>query len=413
MKLNQYQELIFLPHPDKDGNVCLVGLHYSYGPGNWFVRVWDKHEEKEIPKANLFIATEGNTVTAATLSSSALHTPIDLLNKASRGRYLLQSTYIKTLFIVPVIERQIKETGLIGTGYSYPVEVEIHGKKQGIMFYFKGKVDPATFDFQAVADTHGRLRKSLTIFVDNVDTEADAIQAIRTPEYSHLGGDIGACWYDITKSIRRITCGCMHTGLDESIVCGRPYGSATTENGGEYAFDCIVEGNDGPHFCPELQKETRGQKASLDYTMIDDGKEDIPGPVAYNEDHPDAWVALKLSNLTDVLSEISEHSSLVLRQTDYYLYRLHRGKPVYGSIIDVDLLRPYQGIDLHPDPPHKLRQAINELADALCSYERATGCESILILRLDSGYMYRLDNGKPTIPDDMPDVDLLLRVVSR
>lgn len=62
----------------------------------------------------------------------------------------------------------------------------------------------------------------------------------------------------------------------------------------------------------------------------------------------------------------------------------------------------------HPDPD--VRQALVRLSDALCMWERATGRESILIVREQGGFVYRADSGKPDIPDDIPDSDLLNRI---
>lgn len=58
-------------------------------------------------------------------------------------------------------------------------------------------------------------------------------------------------------------------------------------------------------------------------------------------------------------------------------------------------------------PNQEIRAAIIRLSDALCSYERNTGRESVLILREQGGLVYRAMSGKPGIPDDIPDADLL------
>lgn len=63
----------------------------------------------------------------------------------------------------------------------------------------------------------------------------------------------------------------------------------------------------------------------------------------------------------------------------------------------------------HPD--REVNHALIRLNDALCSYERATGRESILILREQGGFVHRSASGKPnTIPDDIPDEMLLERI---
>lgn len=59
----------------------------------------------------------------------------------------------------------------------------------------------------------------------------------------------------------------------------------------------------------------------------------------------------------------------------------------------------------HPDPG--VRQALIRLSDALCSWERNTGRESVLIVRETSGFVYRAVNGKPDVDDDIPDSDLM------
>ena len=59
----------------------------------------------------------------------------------------------------------------------------------------------------------------------------------------------------------------------------------------------------------------------------------------------------------------------------------------------------------HPDA--EVRSAIVRLCDALCSYERATGLESVLIIREQGGFVYRAMGGKPTIPVEISDESLL------
>ena len=59
----------------------------------------------------------------------------------------------------------------------------------------------------------------------------------------------------------------------------------------------------------------------------------------------------------------------------------------------------------HPDP--YVQQAIIQLSDALCTYERNTGRNSILILREEGGFAYRAMGGKPGISDDVSDEHLL------
>jgi hypothetical protein len=74
----------------------------------------------------------------------------------------------------------------------------------------------------------------------------------------------------------------------------------------------------------------------------------------------------------------------------------------------------------HPD--HDVRQALIKLCDALCSWERNTGRQSLLIVRENNGelpgdpmrepgFCFRADCGKPlsSDQDDIPDSMLLDR----
>jgi len=65
----------------------------------------------------------------------------------------------------------------------------------------------------------------------------------------------------------------------------------------------------------------------------------------------------------------------------------------------------------HSDP--EVRQALVRLADALCQWERNTGIESVLILRQKDGFVFRAVNGKPDVPDDIPDAHLMRTVAPR
>jgi len=58
----------------------------------------------------------------------------------------------------------------------------------------------------------------------------------------------------------------------------------------------------------------------------------------------------------------------------------------------------------HANP--EVQRAITKLADILCSWERSTGIESVLIIR-EAGFMFRAVSGKPGIPDDVTDVQLI------
>ena len=59
----------------------------------------------------------------------------------------------------------------------------------------------------------------------------------------------------------------------------------------------------------------------------------------------------------------------------------------------------------HPDP--EVKQALVRLTDALCTWERNTGRESVLILREQGGFVYRAASGKPNVPDDVSDAQLM------
>jgi hypothetical protein len=58
----------------------------------------------------------------------------------------------------------------------------------------------------------------------------------------------------------------------------------------------------------------------------------------------------------------------------------------------------------HPDK--EVRAAITRLSDALCSWERNTGRESVFIVR-ERDFCWRAFSGKPTIPADMKDSQVI------
>ena len=64
----------------------------------------------------------------------------------------------------------------------------------------------------------------------------------------------------------------------------------------------------------------------------------------------------------------------------------------------------------HPDD--EVQDAIIKLCDRLCMWERATGRESVLVLREQGGLCFRADSGKPLASgvDDVPDRMLLDRM---
>jgi len=59
----------------------------------------------------------------------------------------------------------------------------------------------------------------------------------------------------------------------------------------------------------------------------------------------------------------------------------------------------------HKDP--EVQKALNRLNDALCMWERATSIESVLILREQGGFVHRSISGKPNIPDDITDSEII------
>ena len=58
-------------------------------------------------------------------------------------------------------------------------------------------------------------------------------------------------------------------------------------------------------------------------------------------------------------------------------------------------------------PNWEVRQALINLCDALCIWERSTGHESVLILREKGGFVFRAMSGKPNVPDDVVDAQLV------
>jgi hypothetical protein len=54
----------------------------------------------------------------------------------------------------------------------------------------------------------------------------------------------------------------------------------------------------------------------------------------------------------------------------------------------------------------EVMQAIIRLSDALCQWERNTGRGSVLIVR-EKGYVFRAQDGKPTVPDFVTDQQLV------
>ena len=62
-------------------------------------------------------------------------------------------------------------------------------------------------------------------------------------------------------------------------------------------------------------------------------------------------------------------------------------------------------------PSKEVEKALIRLNDALCTYERATSRESVLILREVDGFVHRSVSGKPCYLDDVPDYQLMLNII--
>jgi len=64
---------------------------------------------------------------------------------------------------------------------------------------------------------------------------------------------------------------------------------------------------------------------------------------------------------------------------------------------------------MHRD--NEVQKAIVRLNDALCSWERSTAVESVLILREVGGYVHRSVSGKPGVPEDVTDAQLIANII--
>lgn len=60
---------------------------------------------------------------------------------------------------------------------------------------------------------------------------------------------------------------------------------------------------------------------------------------------------------------------------------------------------------IHPEP--EINAALIRLNDVLCMWERNTGRNSVLILKEQGGFIHRSMSGKPGIPEDISDAQLL------
>jgi hypothetical protein len=59
----------------------------------------------------------------------------------------------------------------------------------------------------------------------------------------------------------------------------------------------------------------------------------------------------------------------------------------------------------HRDP--EVQKALIRLNYALCMWERNTSIESVLILREQGGFVHRSVSGKPGVPDDVTDSQII------
>lgn len=58
-------------------------------------------------------------------------------------------------------------------------------------------------------------------------------------------------------------------------------------------------------------------------------------------------------------------------------------------------------------PSEDVTAALVRLNDALCTWERGTGRQSVLILREQGGFEHRSMSGKPGVPEDVTDEQLM------
>ena len=63
-------------------------------------------------------------------------------------------------------------------------------------------------------------------------------------------------------------------------------------------------------------------------------------------------------------------------------------------------------------PCSEVTAAVIRLNDALCTWERTTGIQSVLIIREDSGWSHRSVSGKPSVPREVTDHQILDMILS-
>ena len=59
----------------------------------------------------------------------------------------------------------------------------------------------------------------------------------------------------------------------------------------------------------------------------------------------------------------------------------------------------------------EVQKAIIRLNDALCMWERGTSRESVLIIREVGGFVHRSVSGKPGVPNDITDTELIANII--
>ena len=58
-----------------------------------------------------------------------------------------------------------------------------------------------------------------------------------------------------------------------------------------------------------------------------------------------------------------------------------------------------------------VNKALLALDSAICSWERSTGIESVLIFREQGGFVHRSVNGRPGVPEDVVDEQIISMIL--
>ena len=66
---------------------------------------------------------------------------------------------------------------------------------------------------------------------------------------------------------------------------------------------------------------------------------------------------------------------------------------------------------MYNHPNEDVSRALLALDSAICSWERSTGIESVLIFREKGGFTHRSVNGKPGVPDEVVDEQVVAMVL--